>query len=124
MEFIIKDSPGQKRAVVVITNKEHGQRTIQFGDKHSNGTYYDGASEKKRENYLKRHGAGQENWSDPMSAGFWSRWVLWEKKGREETEKFLRGKLKPARVSVYLTQVAVKEQSKKPIQKVVKSPVK
>ena len=113
MEVVIRDSPGQKRAYVVITHKDSGQKTIQFGDKNSKGTFYDGASEKKRENYLKRHGAGQEDWNNPMSAGFWSRWVLWEKKGREETEKFLRSKLKPARVAVYLTQVDVKEPNHK-----------
>jgi hypothetical protein len=26
--------------------------------------------------YIKRH-QGKENWSDPKTAGFWSRWLLW-----------------------------------------------
>ena len=32
---------------------------------------------KRKINYLKRH-AKRENWNDPYSAGFWSRWLLWE----------------------------------------------
>jgi hypothetical protein len=31
---------------------------------------------KRRAAYLARH-KGRENWSDPTTAGFWSRWMLW-----------------------------------------------
>jgi len=30
----------------------------------------------RKQRYLTRH-QKNENWSDPESAGFWSRWVLW-----------------------------------------------
>ena len=32
----------------------------------------------KKESYLARHGVN-ENFNDPNTAGFWSRWILWEK---------------------------------------------
>ena len=31
----------------------------------------------RRLNYIARHRA-REDWSDPTTAGFWSRWLLWE----------------------------------------------
>ena len=33
----------------------------------------------RRKNYLARHGAGGQNWGDRENAGYWSRWLLWEK---------------------------------------------
>lgn len=35
--------------------------------------------EKRKANYIKRH-KSNEDWSDPTSSGFWSRWILWNKK--------------------------------------------
>ena len=32
---------------------------------------------KRKANYLARH--SNENWNDPMTAGFWARWLLWNK---------------------------------------------
>ena len=54
-------------------------RTIHFGQKGAH-TFADGASAAKRDQYIARHGAAKagQNWSDPATPGFWSRWVLWE----------------------------------------------
>ena len=30
----------------------------------------------RRRAYLRRHSA-REDWTDPLTAGFWSRWLLW-----------------------------------------------
>ena len=49
-------------------------RTIHFGAK----GYEDYTTHKdpeRKAKYLKRH-AG-EKWADPMTAGFWARWLLW-----------------------------------------------
>ena len=56
-------------------------RRINFGAEGAE-TFADGASESKRAAYLARHGAPSagEKWDDPSTAGFWARWVLWEKK--------------------------------------------
>ena len=32
--------------------------------------------EKRKTRYLERH-AKREDWTDPHTAGFWSRWLLW-----------------------------------------------
>ena len=34
--------------------------------------------QQKKENYLKRH-SGNEDWTNYRTAGFWSRWLLWNK---------------------------------------------
>jgi hypothetical protein len=48
----------------------------------------------RMERYLKRH-KNNEDWSDPYTAGFWSRWLLWSKPSMKEaikeTEKHLKG---------------------------------
>ena len=47
--------------------------------------------------YLTRH-QRRENWSDPYTAGFWSRWLLWSKptmkEAIKETEKHLKQKIR------------------------------
>ena len=46
---------------------------------------------KRRKAYLARHKAN-ENWRDKESAGFWSRYLLWEKKSLREAAIGLRSK--------------------------------
>ena len=51
-------------------------RTIHFGAK----GYEDFTTHKdtkRNANYMARH--SNENWNDPMTAGFWARWLLWNK---------------------------------------------
>ena len=50
-------------------------KTVHFGQKGSE-TYTEGASKEKREAYLKRH-EPNESWSEPMTPGSLSRWILW-----------------------------------------------
>lgn len=33
---------------------------------------------KKKGQYIARH-RKRENWADPLTAGFWARWILWHK---------------------------------------------
>ena len=52
-------------------------RAIKFGaDGYSDYTKHKDPERMKR--YLARH-RPNENWSDKYSAGFWSRWLLWNK---------------------------------------------
>ncbi|MHB1097793.1 MAG: DUF5754 family protein [Gemmatimonadaceae bacterium] len=51
-------------------------RIISFGAKgYSDFTKHKDQARKK--NYLARH--SDENWADPTTAGFWARWLLWNK---------------------------------------------
>ena len=45
----------------------------------------------RRQAYLSRHKAN-EDWADKESAGFWSRWLLWEKPTLRGAAKALRSK--------------------------------
>ena len=72
MNIIIKKSltPG-KKFDALIDNK----KTIHFG-----ATGYEDYTmhkdKERKERYLKRH-QKNENWHSPLSAGFYSRWLLW-----------------------------------------------
>ena len=46
----------------------------------------------RRKSYLARHGAGGQDWRDKSSAGYWARWLLWEKPSLEGAARALRGK--------------------------------
>lgn len=40
----------------------------------------------RKKNYIARH-KKREHWHDPYSAGFWARWLLWEKPSIQEAKK-------------------------------------
>lgn len=47
----------------------------------------------RRNNYIARHGAdADQNWEDPTTAGFWSRWLLWNKPTLESSLRDIRKK--------------------------------
>jgi hypothetical protein len=52
-------------------------KTVHFGDsRYADYTIHRDLDRKSR--YLNRH--QNENWNDPNTAGFWSRWLLWNRK--------------------------------------------
>ena len=64
-----------------------GKRTVSFGSaQHSDFTKHKDPERKQR--YLDRH-KKNENWSDPTTAGYLSRWILWAKPTIEESIKDL-----------------------------------
>jgi hypothetical protein len=69
------DRKGKKYTVVMEANKRN--HTIHFGAK-GYTDYTINKSDAKKQAYLARHSA-TEDWSDPLTAGFWSRWLLWNK---------------------------------------------
>lgn len=71
------------------------QRIIHIGD----SDYEDYTSHKdntRKANYIARHfpsstsKKGSEDWENPLTAGFWSRWLLWNKKTLDESIKDIR----------------------------------
>ena len=63
---------GKKYAVLI------DGKTINFGaEGYSDYTIHKDDERKNR--YIQRHKA-RENWNNRNSAGFWSRWILWNKK--------------------------------------------
>ena len=78
VQFSKSDNPAKKYKVVVERGDE--KKTIHFGDSSlKDYTLYNALEREERKRlYMARHKV-RENWSDPMSAGFWSRWILWNK---------------------------------------------
>lgn len=78
VKLVIEPSVKQtKRLKAVYTLEDGKTKTLHFGSPDAY-TFYDGADGEKRENYIKRHRVN-EDWNDIYSAGFLSRFVLWER---------------------------------------------
>lgn len=79
MEVIIQKSTNKNKKFMV---EIHG-RTIQFGA----ANYEDFTThkdEERKQRYIKRH-EKREDWSNPLTAGFWSRWLLWNRPSLAES---------------------------------------
>jgi len=72
IDFVKSDKKNKKFKIVLSIDGK--KKTIHFGSKVSK-TFVEGASEKKRDNYLKRHKV-REDW-DEINAGSLSRFILW-----------------------------------------------
>ena len=73
----LKDANDNKhKYVVTLLNKETGrEKTVRFGA-FGMSDYTIHKDDKRKNNYIARHEV-RENWADPSTAGFWSRWILW-----------------------------------------------
>jgi len=78
-----KSTRPTKKYMVIFENDKQRTKTIHFGNAGSDD-YIKTKDDTKKENYIKRH-KKRENWKDPLTAGFWSRWILWNKKTLEES---------------------------------------
>lgn len=77
LSFSRSDKPGKKYKVEVQTASGR-TKTIHFGDSSLKDYTLFSAEERmeRKRRYLARH-AANEDWTDPETAGFWSRHVLW-----------------------------------------------
>jgi len=73
-----------KKYVALFDLGNNTIKRVNFGSKTSK-TYIDHNDEIKKENYIKRHTAlGTEDFSDPLTAGSLSMFILWNKPTLEE----------------------------------------
>lgn len=81
MSYLIQPSTRKdKKYMVLIDNKK-----LHFGSfGASDFTIH--KDEKRKDNYLLRH-QKRENWNDIKTAGFWSRWILWNLPSLEASVK-------------------------------------
>lgn len=63
--------------VAVIELDDGRTRTVRFGAA-GMSDFTKHKDEARKERYLDRHRA-REDWNDPLTTGFWSRWLLWNK---------------------------------------------
>ena len=88
-----KSNRKNKKYKVVITDGER-TKTVHFGaEGYSDFTKHKDTERKKR--YIARH-QKRENWnkSGIYTAGFWSRWLLWNKPTIEESIKDIEKRFK------------------------------
>ena len=84
--YLSKSSRKDKKFMI----KSIGGITIHFGQAGaSDYTIHKDEDRKKR--YILRH-AKNEDWANPQTAGYWSRWVLWHKPTISEAIQSLKQK--------------------------------
>jgi len=68
------DNPSKKYKVYVISHSGNIKK-VEFGA-YGMSDYTKHRDPLRKQRYLDRH-SRRENWADHTTAGFWSRWVLW-----------------------------------------------
>jgi hypothetical protein len=112
-KIVIKDNPEAektgKRCIAVLTKEDGKERIVKFGLNKSGGTFFDGATEEKKENYISRHGKMGEKWgSDGVcTAGFYSRWVLWSHRSLKAVKEEVKKHSGVSNVSVRIKKIKV-----------------
>ena len=71
-----KSDKDEKRYKVIL-KKDDKKKTIHFGYK-TGSTYVDHNDNKKKTAWIARHRV-REDWTDPYTAGFWAKHLLWNK---------------------------------------------
>lgn len=103
--LVIKNNPNapkdKKRAIAFFLMDNGKTIKRKFGSA-VGFTYFDGASEEKRNAYIARHKV-REDFNDVFSAGSLSRFSLWQFRSRNEIEKFYNRKFKIPKVKVQIT---------------------
>jgi len=90
----------KKRLIAIFTfNNNDKIKKIKFGYYGSKGTFADGASTQKRDNYIKRH-KKRENWENILTAGALSRYILWQGRTNTGIQDFIKNKFKINNVTV------------------------
>ena len=86
-------NPKKKYMITIISKKTNRQKTIHFG---ANGMsdYTIHKDEARKARYINRHNSMNEDWNDPESAGFYARWVLWNKPTLKDSWNDTKAKLK------------------------------
>ena len=99
---LFKMKPGIKQKYAIRIHTVDGEtKTVKFG---ANGSedFTVHKDRQRRLRYLERHGrdkpsfskSTKEEWSQDgiFTAGYWSRWLLWEKDNMDDAIKFMRRK--------------------------------
>ena len=89
MEVVIQTSRRKDKKLDAVID---GKKTISFGAAGmSDFTLH--KDDDRKERYIARH-RKNENWRDPKTAGFYSRWILWNKKTLRESTDDLNARYK------------------------------
>lgn len=78
-----KSDDGKHKYIVVLDLGNNKTKTIRFGA-YGMEDFTTHKDNDRKDRYIKRH-QKNENWNDPLTKGFWSRWILWNKKSIRES---------------------------------------
>lgn len=95
---VTKSDKKDKKYMAIFENiKTKRTKTIHFGSAGMED-YTIHKDPKRKELYLKRHSGMNEDWNDTgiMTAGWWSRWLLWSEPSMRDSKKLVYNKLKKA----------------------------
>lgn len=82
IKVVIKKSTKDGKKLMAIFSMDNGRtKTVHFGAS-GMSDYTKHRDDERKKRYLTRH-RKNENWSDPMTAGALSRWILWNLPTRE-----------------------------------------
>lgn len=81
----------KKYQAVVYDSKTQDIHTIRFGQANASDYTIHGDYHRMLR-YISRHRA-RENWSNPLTAGWWSRYLLWSQPNMEDALKYTLRKL-------------------------------
>lgn len=97
MNIIIRPSnKPDKKFMAIIDDK----KTVHFGQKGASDMTQH-KNEERKNRYILRH-QKNEDWNNPLMAGFWSRWILWEKPTLKESVSNINQKFKNIHVKLQL----------------------
>jgi len=85
IEAKLTKSDNPKKKYKVVVEKGDKKRTLHFGSA-GMSDYTKHKDEERKKRYIDRH-RKNEDWSDPFSRGYWSRFLLWEKPSIKEAKK-------------------------------------
>lgn len=82
-----------KKYMAIFKNTKTGrEKTVKFGAS-GMSDYTKHKDDERKQRYIDRH-KKRENWNNPLTAGFWSRWILWNKTSIRESLNDTKNKLK------------------------------
>lgn len=89
LDIVIKRShlPHKKYDAVI-----DGKKTVPFGQKNASD-FTKHKDEERKQRYIDRH-RKNENWNNPTTPGFYSRWLTWNKPTLEQSARDINQKFK------------------------------
>lgn len=88
-KYYLSNSNDKKHKFIILTPKN---KHIKFGA-YGYSDYTIHKNDDRKKAYIDRH-MKNENWNDLNTAGFWSRWLLWNKKTLKESINNTKKKFK------------------------------
>ena len=75
-----------------------GKRTVPFGQKRAED-YTMHKDDIRKQRYIERH-RSRENWNDPTTPGFYSRWLTWNKPTLRESVADVNKRFKSVKITL------------------------